>query len=659
MRDFLDYIFDHELNQLLEGVESHQPMDGQWDEDGDTYRFNVPGDDCNTCSCTRGKDGVGRCYSLEIGGTPESGISIAFYRGGSTSDAHKGVGMDVFKGILRGLSDYISTHKPAKIYWSAVRKSSPNPFRKQIVNPEARAHVYEGWAVRHLFPEKYIGMQGNWIRRDIYDKEYVPNGYPPVPAGLTDNSNPSEKRQALEDMKEKARLNQEEIARRQREREEAEEARRAEEEARRREEIRRQREEAQRRRLERLQQELQDPEKNPSGLQVDDIVYLKDPDDNYDYDYANRIGKIEQFMHGDRYEGDSDTLSAQVRWASDEEDADFSGGIKWFPIVRLKKETPEGKVERERNRQEKMTAAIADPEKNPNGVQEGDDIITQMDNPHSAQHGLLGKLKQIKMTRYGIEAYVDWDDAAKETLGYRHENSVRMEFLKKATPEVVRQVQQARRQYDIDQEIERNRERHSRPVGPEIEQPEDLQAVINHPGNPLHLKPGDHVIYDGYVRGRRWGSGAHKGYIVSINVSRWDENRVEAQIRLHGSTARRPVQVWNISQLQRDESPESQAILARQQQRQQRQQRLSGATGGHNIGDSVTVVSGIHRGKSGRIVSFRMSGQNASAVIAQLEGPNINVRISALQPPANTPAPTAENFSFRDYLTYIESRLVA
>jgi hypothetical protein len=278
--------------------------------------------------------------------------------------------------------------------------------------------------------------------------------------------------------------------------------------------------------------------------------------------------------------------------------------------------------------------------------------------PEHALNGLFGKLKKFKMTSSDLLGYVDWDDAAKEVLGRQNKNAVYVHFLKKATPEAIQQARHAKRQYDIDQEVERNRQRHSRPVGPEVEQPEDLHAIVNHPNNPLHLKPGDHIVYNGYVRGRRRGFGPYKGYIVSMRISRWNQDRVEAQIRLHGSTARRLISVPNIDRLQRDESSESQAILARQQQRQQRQQRLTGAIGGYNIGDSVAVVSGIHRGKSGRIINFRMSGQNATAVIAQLEGPNINVKISALQPPANTPAPTAENFSFRDYLTYIESRLV-
>jgi hypothetical protein len=577
----------------------------------------------------------------------------------SYADTHKGVGMEVFKGVLKALSEYITAKKPAKLYWSAVSKSVPNPVSGKISNPEARAHVYEAWAVRHLFPEKYIGMDGQWLRRDIYDKEWVPNGYPPVPEDLKDSSPPGEKRRVLEDLQEKTRRNRTEIARRERERAEAEERRQQEEEERRREQIRRQREEARLRRLERIQQELQDPEKNPQGIQLDDVVYLKDPDDYDDFDYANRIGKVIQFMHGDRYEGDSDTLSAQISWPSDDQDTDFSGGTKWFPVARLKKETPEGKAERERAFLAKKAAAIADPEQNPNGVQEGDDVITSMNDPHSPHHGMLGKLKEIILTRYGIKGFVDWDDTAKEVFGRRHDWPTNIDFLKKATPEIIRQVRQARREADINKEVERGRERHTRSISPEVQQPEDLQAVINHPGNPLHLKPGDHVIYDGYVRGRRYGSGPYRGYIVSINIAHRDENRVEALIRLHGSTAQRAVGIWNVSQLQRDESPESQEILNRQQRQQQRRERLTNAVGGHNIGDSVNVVSGIHRGKSGRIVSFRMSGQTASAVIAQLEGPNINVRVSALQPPANTPAPTAESFSFRDYLTYIESRLVA
>lgn len=149
-------------------------------------------------------------------------------------------------------------------------------------------------------------------------------------------------------MKEKAQANQQEIDRRAVERQEAEDRRVQEEENRRREEILRQREEARQRRLERLRQELEDPEKNPNGIQLGDIVYLQNPDDFSDHDYANRVGKVGQFMHGDRYEGDSDNLSAEVQWSSSEDEAVFDGATKWFHVSRLKKETPEGKAEREK-----------------------------------------------------------------------------------------------------------------------------------------------------------------------------------------------------------------------------------------------------------------------------------------------------------------------
>lgn len=639
MLNFKDFLFLTDLELIFEAVEDHQPLHGRWERPlathsgSNSYRFNVSGDNCG--------DEANPCYKVNVNGNPAEGVTISFYRAGSTADAHKGVGLEVFKGVLKALSEYVTTHRPAKLGWSAVSKSVPNPVSGKIQNPEARAHVYEGWALRHLFPDKYVGMQGQWIRRDLYEKNYVSNGYPPVPEGVTGDSPASVKARALEAMKEQAAANREQIRLREleRERQEAEERRREEE--RRRQEAERRRQEEERRRAEMLANAIDDPAQNPNGIREGDTVYVVNPDPN-NY-WENHIGRVERMQLGGRYrygDEDDDRLHAYVQFAEDDQDQDFRGRNEYILVTKLKKETPEAAAERERMRRERLAALINDPQQNPNGVQEGDQIVTFMrDNHQSAQSGLLGRLRRFEKSRWGndLHAYIDWDDHAREVLGHRSTHAIsNLQYLFKATPEEMERIRRERRGREIEDEVERRRElaqRRQRDLAQPEAADEETQALINHPDNPQRLKPGDYVTATG---GWPWRNRGRKGVIVSMRKPYWGDG-VEIYVRFHNSRAE-PSR-YRPSDLERDESPEAAAMQTRRQQQLARQQAIAASSGGRQIGDQVTIQSGRHRGKSGRILSFRRSGATVSAVVATMDG-NVVVNINSLGAPPQPPGPT-------------------
>jgi hypothetical protein len=171
MMKFSEYI-DFRWDKLItEDLDQHQPLDGYWEKPLDQldqygtarYFFSVAGDDC--------KQHVGNnpntpCYAVNISGNPASEVSVSFSRRGSYSDQHRGVGMDASGGRTQGHERLsIKAKKPAALSWSPVLKSQANPHTTnperagKIINPEARKHVYEKWATRHLFPDKYVGLR--------------------------------------------------------------------------------------------------------------------------------------------------------------------------------------------------------------------------------------------------------------------------------------------------------------------------------------------------------------------------------------------------------------------------------------------------------------------------------------------------------------------
>lgn len=641
MLDFWEYL---DLEQLLnENFDKYQPLNGRWTSPLTeppasfrqyVYNFDVPGDQCRL-----------PCYTVKIGGEHENGtISISFSREGSYSDVQKGVGVDVFKGVLKALSEYFSVHKPAKVEWSAVSKSRANPRTGKISNPEARSHIYEQWALRFLFPDRYVGMSGNWIRRDIYDEKYVPLGYPPVPENLNQESSPGLKRKAYEEMKQKVEAKKEELERADREREAAEIQRRAEEAA-----------EEERRYQEFLAQQIANPEINPEGIQVGDIVYVVDPES---VNLHNKPGSVEGF---DMSRNGSDFF-IKIRFAGNEwEEKNFTGVTKLLQPSRLKKETPQIKEERIRKLEEKKALILSDPEKNPNNIQVGDEIITWVINSQSQANGLMGRVKSIYIDPWTRSPYarVDWASEGSES---KMEYHMQLKNFQKATPEKIAEIRRKMRELEINHRVSASRAkwqaRARRAEGGTSEVRETPEDIINHPQNPLHLKIGDFVRVRNPTRyGRQARRTNFAGVITDIRkYGSGDGEYLGAYVRYHGSNARRLYHTWNVpNDLERDETPETQQYIARQQARQRRAQRAVGNTGGHQVGDVVTVLTGRHRGKSGHIVNFRYVGDNVSAIITPTDGPDFSVNIRMLQPPASTPQPTAESFSFRDYLLYFES----
>lgn len=656
MLDFKNFIFLEYIDTLLEGVEDHQPKDGKWDSPigpgtgSAKYRFNVDGDACGTPQAP--------CYQVNISGDGSNGVSISFSRQGSYSDENKGVGMSVFRGVLKALGEYVTVVKPAKMMWSPVTKSVPNKVTGTIINPDARASVYDGWAIRHLFPDKYVGMKNNWIRRDIYDSEYIPNGYPPIPDTISAESSAKEKSQALEALRTGIEQNQATIRQHEEERRRQEQERREAEQRRRYEAEQREREEERRRQEQQLQDAIGNREHNPDGIQVGDIVYVAVPwHTNHE-----RIGKVERMQMGDSYYGDhqdDEPLHALIRYQSNEDDHEFSGSTERVAVSQLRKETPESSGARDQRRRAAVAELQSDPTQNPGGVNEGDEIITYMpENPHSPQNGLLGKIVRLQRSSNILMAKIEWDDHAKEVLGERQrDKQVNVKFLKKATPEQIAQIHRDRRAHDIEQEVERSRRRFQG-SGPQVQNNAEIEELVNHPANPNHLRPGDYVKAE---NGVRWRDRGRTGILVRLEKDSWSSDRLNGWIQFHGSRAE-PTRVWNLDGLVRDESPEATSMQQRAAAAEQRRTRLTTGAGGRNIGDSVTVATGVHRGKTGRILSFRQSGQNVSVVVASHEG-NFTVSVRALQPlPATTPpasqtpppgaAPATEsyNLSFGGFL---------
>jgi len=638
MLKFKDFLYFNDLSQFLtEGIEDHQPQDGKWitqvGDDPSTYKFNIPNDDCGSPD--------NPCYAVNIYGDPSKAVSISFSRDGTYTDQHLGVGLTVFKGVLKALNDYIKVVKPEKITWNAVRKNIPNPKTGRINNPEARSHIYEGWAVRHLFPE-YIGQDELWIRRDIYDSKYVTLGYAPVPEGVNNNSSPVEKTRALEQMKKDSEAAKNEIDRKRNELEIAERARQQAEFDRRQAEAEAARQELARR----VEEAINDEQKNPHRLKRGDIVYLVGHVIDIPYNIQDRPGKITYFKLLENDEESTSDLYATVIFSDQEdhetrEDSEFNGPSYKISVKKIQKKSPELDAERERNRQNILSNLISNPQINPHDLREGDDIITSIPgaSADNEQNGLLGKITRFKRTDSNqLMAYVVWDDHAKQILRDHLTHPVNVKFIKKSTPEDIQNIQKIRRDREIESQVQARQQMQARQMQARQNQSELGEEFINHPSNPERFRPGDLIKMNG------WQNRGRRGVIVSLEKPHWSEH-VSANIRFHGSRAARPTRVWNLVDLERDVSQQAQAIQTRQQRSQERQQRIASGTNGLQIGDTVTVSSGVHRGKTGRIINFRNSGQNVLAVIAAHEG-NFNVNVRTI---SNTQHVAAESLSFFRY----------
>lgn len=649
-------IFDAELfiEGVIEDIESHEPLDGHWKTPPDAYGqsqyvFNVAGEeDCSSYS---------PCYTVKFYGSTSGTTSISFNRNSSHDDTNLGNQKEVIRGVLKAIIKYVKDTNPIGLDWTPVDKTKVNARTGDYVNKNAREVIYRGWAVRHLFPDKYVGglnIPGHdsniWIRKDIYDKTLVPLGMPPVPEGIHDDAPSGEKMQILSGMNKQLAekfggLNSHEKEMLGYEFRNKLSSAAYEEYTKRKETERKRKEEEARIKKEKLAAAIVSQEYNPAGLKDGDYVYVKNVGANLSPELGELRGVIRDFQFNDSH------LSAQVAFARNDDDNYFNGSVNWIPVNNLMKEGPEHAEKRMLRRRERTEALKHDPGINPGGIDEGDEIITKIEGyPGSRHHGLLGKVKEIFLSRDGrsLMANVDWTDEAKAVLGSDSQRPVHLSNFLKATPENKELILNQKRQHQIDQQVQNTRDRETRrqarqrsyqPISNSNQTPEQLERLINHPKNPLHLKPGDMIVV-----GNDWRNSGRRGVILSLQSPHWNDDSISATVKFHGSSAR-PTNFWSLDNLQRDTSPESQAMIARQQQQAARQQRIASAVGGLNVGDTVTVSQGRNRGRSGTIISFRSSGQNVSAVIGARDG-NFTADIRYIQ---NPQPPQTESLSFFQY----------
>ena len=159
-------------------IEARKPKHSEWS--GDLFYFDVEGDDCSPKYCYF-------VYFEEL--SKRNAYEVEFSRlNNKSKDERRGVGNEVFNAVKYAILEFIRKKNPEYLTWSPVKTKVVNPMTGQVTNPEGRRDVYEGFAVRSLFP-MYVSVRVNeWMRRDIYDRDYVSSGYPSIPDNMSSAS---------------------------------------------------------------------------------------------------------------------------------------------------------------------------------------------------------------------------------------------------------------------------------------------------------------------------------------------------------------------------------------------------------------------------------------------------------------------------------------
>ena len=294
MRGFADFCNDYLTYNLditeafgADAIMAHQVENGQWEPSLDTpysreyyYYFSLPSDPKKTC---KGKP----CYALVVYPSGQYGnpgeYSVTFKHAETEySDRHDynqelkrqyggDPGGDMMKSVLNGLWQFVEAKKPKMLSWSGVSKS-----RDDAINPNAREKVYFLWASKNLLG-KYVPIsQGQWVRADVYDRQYVQqSGYIPFDPALYRGARGAEKFiEKFNDNYDFTRADPnytETDAERQERIDWAQGMRDAEERGRREAEARRQAE-----RLANLRNHIESLNTNPNEIRMGDLVYIKD-----------------------------------------------------------------------------------------------------------------------------------------------------------------------------------------------------------------------------------------------------------------------------------------------------------------------------------------------------------------------------------------------
>jgi len=384
----IDWLFNEFRGDRIEG---YQLLDEKWEnlDNPDKmakFLFNVEKTDSTTgqkvkdrCSSGGGDHHV---YGVTFNGSDFNKVSIAFNRCGSYSDFDGGYGAQVFMGVAKAISKYAQVRKPARFSWSPVPRSTrQKPGQAQT--REARKNVYERMAVGNMFPEKYVSIEENeWLRRDLYDKHYVPAGYPEVPEDMTSSSHNKLKKQAVDDLRQKAsqlpytaqnaaegsyRLERERLEKEQRERLEREAS-------------------------ERLRAEIDSPDMNPEGLNLDDKVFLTHELNDLQKQMLQNFMNLESYqrfivngqdegkifafnLRDDPSNQGGRILTAKVKLRTDENDDQHLGQQFEFPVKFLQKFDSTASDSRKRNRDAYYDRITAQGNINPNQLKVGEKVV--------------------------------------------------------------------------------------------------------------------------------------------------------------------------------------------------------------------------------------------------------------------------------------------
>lgn len=533
-------------------------------------------------------------------------------------------------------------------------------------NTEARRSVYDQWSSRFLFPS-YIGFDTTWMNREEYeDLRKRDPSYPPVPEDISMDSSPAKKSKALKSMRQEFEDNKrkkiEDQMRQERERREEERQHRL-----------RRLEELGNRAEELIERALADETKNPQRVQKDDLVYSLNwnPESQITGNYIQKITEIlingqslEEIRNGQAYTlsiGDlTDSSPVEARVISQAEpfgsDTRFdTRTAERVSLQSLEKLSNNPNIMRERK--QKKLRYLLDPSRgnNPNGVEKGDEVIVFGESWISLRrfYGAIGTIIDFRIRGSNILAEIDYSGENDNFNDILEAVFLPLRYLFKATPEKVREIKseinqqtQAQREQEFQSSTRRARRSLERRTRPVLQTNQD--DLTNHPNNPLGLKVGDPVNWRGYV-------GEPPSVIIYMDIFRNDlRTRIQSKRNMGGDQI---FTLYSLDGVTRDESEEGIQYANRFRRRAQRADILTTGTGGHNIGDTVTVITGRNRGKTGRIINFRVSGNNPVAVIRQDDGSQFTSIIRSLQPPASTPEPTAESFSFKGFLNYQESRI--
>ena len=189
-----DYLWLSDYEAIIEsivGSDVGKPKYSEWIRNNLFY-FDVEGDVCSP----------NWCYLVYFEELASNAYEVEFRRGSNNSkDERRGVGIQVLGAVFYAIREFIEKNNPDYLKWIPSKTKTPNPVTGEIRNPEGRRDAYDILSIKNIFPE-YVSVRINeWMRRDIYERDYVPKGYPSIPENLTIDSSSVKKKQFLQNIR--------------------------------------------------------------------------------------------------------------------------------------------------------------------------------------------------------------------------------------------------------------------------------------------------------------------------------------------------------------------------------------------------------------------------------------------------------------------------